>query len=470
MADILVKNGILLTLDDKRRCFDKGALVIEGNKIVAVGKTSEVEKKHRAEKVIDAKNMVVMPGLINGHNHYEQSFFKGLTRLFTGDTFEWIRDFKIALAKNMTAEDYYLSNLLACVEMIRFGTTCAVNFVCEQDPSKLRRFGIDNAVRAIVDSGMRTTLVIGVADADGIEPPQFLLPAKKGSNMAEQTLRRWHGKADGRIHVWASPSSIESATPELWSSMKNLADKYGTGIHTHMSGGGDAERAYELGLLAPNLTAVHCPVLNKREIGLFGKTGVKVVHNPTYVIPYSVSWPVRKFGEGLAPVSDLLKAGVTVGLGTDGCLGDTQDLFREMRNMAFCQHYKMRDKTLMPPTKLLEMATIDCAKTMLWDGEIGSLEVGKKADVTLVEIRKPHTTPWTNTPASLVYLASGYDIVTVVINGKLVMEDRKIKTVNEVGLVSKAQEAAMKLITRSGFRPILDRGFKPWCSGNKLPV
>ncbi len=183
MPDILVKNASLLTLDDKRRCFDNGALVIEDGYIVAVGETGEIEKKHRAEKVINAKNMVVMPGLINGHSHYEQSFFKGLTRLFTGDTFKWIREFKIALTRHMRAEDYYLSNLLACTEMIRFGTTCGVNFVCEQDPTRLSRFGVDNAVRAIVDSGIRTTLVVGVADADGIEPPEFLLPAERGANI-----------------------------------------------------------------------------------------------------------------------------------------------------------------------------------------------------------------------------------------------------------------------------------------------
>lgn len=470
MADILIKNAMLLTMDGKRRFFDDGAVAVEGNKIVAVGKTKDIVRKHRAERVIDAKNMVLMPGLINGHNHYEQSFMKGLTRLFTGHTFEWIKDFKTSITKKMNAEDYYLSNLLACVELMRFGATCSVNFICQQDPSKLRAFGINKVVKAIVDSSTRTNLVIGVSDAEGKEPPEFLLSAGEGANMVEQVLRKWHGQADGRIHVWAGPFAIRAATPELWLSIKNLVNKYGTGMHSHINGGGDAERAYELGLMTSNFTAAHCPMLNEKEISLFAKTGAKVVHNPTYIISYSNSWSVQKFGDGLAPVSDLLRMGVTVGVGTDGCLGDTQDMFREMRNMAFHQQYKMRDKTLMPPTKLLEMATIDCAKTMLWDKEIGSIEVGKKADLILVETRKPYMVPWTNTPASLVYLASGHDVNTTIIDGKIVMENKHIKTVNVDNLLAKAQDAAEKLIDRAGFGNLLDKGFKPWCSDYKLPV
>ncbi len=456
-------------MDGKRRNFDDGAIVIDENRIAAVGKSKHLVKEYKADRVIDAKNMIVMPGLINGHDHYEQTFFKGWVRLFPGTTSEWIRKFKMPLTKEMTPADYYYSGLLACMEMIKTGTTCGVNSICQQDPKKVHKFGADNAAKAIEKSGVRSVMAVGASDGR-FELPQFLVDAKYGVKLVEDIHKKWHGKANGRIRVWAGPAGLFSVSSEMFSELKSLAERYNVGVHTHMASfeTGEAEKAYKAGLLGNNVTGAHCVWLTEREIQYMANAGTKAVHNPTYKLSYAVDSKVDKFGDGIAPVADMMKAGVTVGVGTDGCMGDTHDLFKEMRCLAFVQHYKMLDKTLMPPTKLLEMATIDCAKTMLWEKEIGSIEVGKKADIIIVEKNKPSSIPWTNVPASLVYLTSGHDVNTNIINGQIVMENKELKTVDEEENLRKAQKAAEALIERAGFEPLMEKGFKPWCSDYRL--
>lgn len=464
MSDILIKNAFLLTMDDRRRYFDDGAVAIDGNRITAVGETAQVTKDFSGDRVIDAKNMVVMPGLINGHDHYEQTFFKGLTRLFLDTTYAWVKEFKIPLTREMNPDDYYYSSLLACIEMIKTGTTCAVNSVCQQDPNKIRGFGIDKIAKAIVDSGTRS--VIAVGSSDKFEPADFLVSPEEGVGLAEEAIRRWHKKADGRIRVWAGPAGTFSVSRQMFSAFKDLAGKYDVGVHTHLASAarGEAKKAYDSGLLGSNVSAAHCVWLDDEEISYLAQTETKAVHCPTYKLGYSIDSSVERFGDGIAPIVDMMKAGITVGLGTDGCMGNTHDMFKEMRCLASTQHYKMVDKTLLPPTKLLEMVTRDCAKTLLWDDEVGSIAVGKRADIVLIDIKKPHMVPWTNPPASLVYLTSGFDVDTVIIDGRIVMDHREIETIDEREAIEKAQQLAEGLIERAGFRPLVEKGFKPWCS------
>jgi len=468
MSDILIKNGFLLTMDERRTYFEDGAIAVNGNRIAAVGKTAEVTREHDADRVVDAKNMIVMPGLINGHDHYEQTFFKGLTRLFLDTTPAWVKEFKIPLTREMNTDDYYYSSLLACIEMIKTGTTCAVNSVCQQDPEKIRRFGVDKAVKAIADSGARTVVAVGASDR--FEPPDFLVSPDEGVRLAEDAIRKWHNKADDRVRVWAGPAGTFSVSTQMFSAFKDLARKYAVGVHTHLASAarGEAKKAYDFGLLGSNVTGAHCVWLDSEEIDCLAQTDTKAVHCPTYKLGYAIDSPVERYGDGIAPIVDMMKAGITVGLGTDGCMGNTHDLFKEMRCLASIQHYKMIDKTLLPPTKLLEMVTRDCAKTLLWNDEIGSIEVGKKADIILIDIKKPHMVPWTNPPACLVYLASGFDVDTVIIDGKVVMEHRELKTIDETKAIEKAQQLAQELIERAGFGHMVEKGFKPWCSDFSL--
>lgn len=460
MSDILIKNAFVLTMDDKRRFFEDGGIAIDGNRIVAVGKTAEVEKEFSADLTLNGKKMIAMPGLINGHDHYEQTFFKGLTRLFTGNTFEWLREFKMPLTKEMKAEDYYYSNLLACMEMIKMGVTCGVNSVCEQDPKKMREFGIESAVRAITESGVRS--VIPISASDKFELPEFLVSTEEGISLVEEAIKKWHKKANDRIRIWAGPTGPFAVSEDMFLAFKELAKKYNVGVHTHIAFAtrGEVKKAYESKLLGPDVTAAHCVWLDEEEINYFAKSGTKAVHCPTYKLSYTIDSPVEKFGDGIAPVASMMDAGITVGLGTDGCMADTHDLFKEMRCLVSVQHYKMLDKTILPPMKLLEMVTRNCAKTVQWNDEIGSIEVGKKADIILIDRKKPHMTPWTNPLACLVYLTSGSDVDTVIIDGKLVMENRKIKTIDEDKVMAKIQNTAEGLIERAGFKKMFRMGLE----------
>jgi len=465
VSDILIRRARIFTMDARRRYLPNGAIVIRGNRIVKVGDTDQIEKDYDADCVVDAENKIVLPGLINGHDHYEQSFMKGLVRLFPKTTAEWIKSFKIPLTREMRAEDYYYSSMIACLEMIRSGITCGVNDVCQQDPTKVRAFGLDKAAQAVAETGVRTLVAINAADR--FEPSDFLLTPEEATDLADWSIQRWNGKESGRIRVWTGVAGAFSATPKLWTAMRSLAEERGLGLHTHIEGG-EVEEPYTNGNLGPAITGAHCVWLSEKEVDIIAKTRSKAVHCPTYKLSYSIDHEVHKFGDGIAPISDLVARGVTTGLGTDGCMGDTRDMFREMRNLAFTQHYKMRDKTLFPPTKLLEMATLDCAKTMSWDDQIGSIEPGKKADIAVVDSTKANTVPWTNALACLVYLVSGSDVETVVIDGKIVMENRKIKTVDENEILRKAQSAAEALIERAGLKSLETKGLDPWCSNYRF--
>lgn len=455
MTNLLVVNAEIFTLDSARPYIEEGAIAIEGNTIVAVGKSTEVKSQYKADMVIDAKRKVLMPGLVNGHDHFEQSFMKGLVRVYPETTARWIKEFKIPLAREFRAEDYYYSNLISCLEMIHNGVTCGVNSVCQQDPKKTRAFGLEQTVRAAEETGVRE--LVAVAAADKFEPDDFLLSPDEASSYVDWAIAKWNHTSNDRIRVWTGLGLAVSTSPTLWKEMRGLAEERRVGLHMHIGsvGTGEIEAANQQGNLGPQITGAHCVWLTDHEIELMAKAGVKAVHCPTYKLSYSIDSKVSGFGDGIAPITQMVRAGVTTGLGSDGCMGDTKDLFREMRNLAFTQHYKMRDKTLFPPTQLLQMATTDCAKTMDWQDEIGSIKVGKKADLIVVDKHTANATPWANPSASLVYLVDGHDVETVIIDGKVVMKERRVVSIDEEKVMAKANGLTVDLVKRAGMESLL---------------
>lgn len=458
---ILIKNAFIITMDKERRVLENTQILIEGNRIKEIDENIDVSDAN-IDKVIDAKGKIVMPGLINGHSHYEQSFMKGITRLFTGGTSSWIKNFKMPITQEFLKEDYYYSNLLTSIEMISNGVTCGVNSICQQDPKKMMDYGIEMSAKAVEESGLRTLLAVGVADK--FEEAEFLVDTEEAKDIIETSIQQWNNTADGRIKVWAGPAGLFSTTGNLWKSIKKVVDKYDVGIHTHIGSFrvGEVEEAKEYGFLGPNVTGAHGVWLSPKDIEIIADTGMNLVHNPTYKLGYSVDGKVEKFGDAIAPITELQNKGVTVALGQDGCMGDTQDLFKEMRCLAFTQQYKMIDKSIFPPTRLLEMQTIDCAKTMLWDDEIGSLEVGKKADIIIINTGKIDFFPKLNLIANLVYMGNGYDVEDVIIDGNIVMENREIKTVNVNEILGEAQQSFEKLIKRADLSHLKNYTCDPW--------
>ncbi len=469
MSDIILKNGFIVTMDQQRPILEEGAIAVEDGKIIDIGETARIAKEHTADKIIDARGKVVMPGMINGHDHFEQSFMKGFVRVYPEATPRWIKDFKIPLTREMGPDDYYLSSMIACLEMIRSGITAGVNSICQQNMKKVREYGLAEASRAVDESGVRA--IMAVSPADRFEPPDYLLTLSEGVDLVEWAISNWDGRAQGRVRIWGGVGGVFSATPKFWHSVKEVSDRHGVGFHTHIASAmtGEVEEAHANGNLGDTVTGAHCVWLGPREIEMMAKAGVRAVHCPTYKLGYSIDSKVEKFGDGIAPITQMADAGITVGLGTDGCMGDTRDMFREMRNLAFTQHYKIRDKSLFPPAKLLEMATVSCAKTMSWDSEIGSLEIGKSADFVVIDSNKPNMVPWTNPLASLVYLVGGSDVETVVAGGRILLEGGVVRTVDEMQILKRAQIAASKLIERSGLEGLLKLGCDPWWPHLRLP-
>lgn len=469
MSHTLLKNVDVLTVAKEGPVptyIEDGAVLIEDDTIATVCKQEEIDVT--ADQIIDGNGAVAMPGLINGHNHFEQSFMKGTVRLFDGTTAEWIQEFKIPLTDEMTAEDYYLSSLLTCIDLIRSGVTCSINHICQQDPQKLRNFGVDESMRAVRKAGIRSVVPIGLAGKN--EPDHFIVSNETYAEFLETVRNKWHNSANGRIRVWPGPTGFYSATEAMWQTAKSVANDPDTGIHTHLATfeEGDVKRAKKHDLLGPDFVGAHCVWLSDSDVADLGASESKAVHNPTYKLGYSVDSDVREFGDGIAPITDLCKHGCTVGLGQDGCMGDTQDMFKEMRTLALTQHYRYRDKQLFPPSKLIEMATLDCADTLLWGDEIGSLEPGKKADITLVDLSESKFTPIQNLPSNLVYQATGENVSTVIINGNVVMEDRELTTIDEDAILDRAQRAASTLFERADLDYLEDKGFHPWASSHSF--
>jgi len=469
MANITINNVKIMTIcsgPHTSHYYDDGHITIEGNRIVAIGPGRAADGASSADLVIDGQGMLAMPGLLNGHNHFEQSFMSGIVRLFSGTTAEWIRDFKIPMTLQMEAEDYYYSAMLAATQMIRSGVTCSVNHICQQSAQRLREFGIGQAFRAVGDAGIRCLTPIGLAGKN--EPDEFIVEADE----YDRLLRRWHAEGDGRfsdrLRIWAGPTGFYSSTPSMWEVARRFVEEVGGGIHTHLATfeRGDVDRAREAGVLDTNLVGAHCVWLDENDGNQLAAAGASIVHNPTYKLGFSVDSEVATFGDGIAPVTDLVRGGCTVGLGQDGCMGDTQDMIKEMRMLAYTQHYRYRDKNLFPPTKLLEMATIDCARTMQWDRDIGSLEPGKKADLILVDLSDPKFVPLLNVPSNLVYQANAENVDTVIIDGEVVMQNRQITRFDEADVLRGAQRAATALVKRAGLDDLITRGFHPWTSAH----
>lgn len=458
MVDLLISNAEVFSMDSRRPYIKDGGVAVEGNRIVAVGETREIKSNYHGDIEIDAKGRVLLPGLVNGHDHFEQSFMKGLVRVYPETTAKWIREFKIPLTRELRADDYYYSNLLSCLEMIHAGVTTGVNSVCQQDTKKVRSFGLVQMVRAAEETGVRE--LIAVAAADRFEPDDFLLSPDEALGYVGAAITKWNHTVNDRIRVWTGLGIASSTSQTLWREMKGLAEERGVGLHMHIgsTGKGEIEDAFKQKNLGPAITGAHCVWLSPKEIEIMAKTGVKAVHCPTYKLGYSIDGEVSTFGDGIAPVADMVGAGVITGLGTDGCMGDTRDLFREMRNLSFTQHYRMKDNSIFPPSQLLQMATIDCARTMGWESEIGSIVAGKNADLILIGRSKPKNVPWTNPAASLVYLVDGADVETVIIDGRLVMEDKEVAGVDESAIIAQAQGHAVDLIDRAGLGQLMVKG------------
>jgi len=434
-ADLIVTNGPILPAPSTSSIVPQGALAVVDGTIVALGPKAQIEELYEARKILDARGGLIMPGLVNGHNHAAMTCYRGIADDLP--LMDWLNHYIFPAESKSDGEQVYWGTLLACAEMIRSGTTTFGDMYLFED----------QVAEAASKAGMRA--LVGEVLYDFPSPNYG--PIEKGLAYTETLIKRWQN--DSLISIAVEPHALYTCSPPLLKRFRDLADRYGVPLIIHLAeskheveevlktyGKTPVRHMESLGLLSPNLIACHCVWLEEEEMDLLALRGVKVVHNPESNM---------KLASGVAPIPELLAKGVVVGLGTDGCASNNNlDLFREMDTCAKLHKVHRLDPTVMPSPVILEMATLGGAKVLGLEKEIGSLEVGKKADVIILDLDRPHLQPVYNVVSHLVYSAAGADVRDVIINGQIVMQDRRLLTLDEETILSKIRELREKILLR----------------------
>lgn len=417
-VDFVISGGIVVTMDEKDSIIADGAVAIDGSDIVAAGKTESITSAFRGRRVIDARGALVMPGLVNSHTHAAMTCFRGIADDL--DLMDWLSNYIFpAETRNVDPELAYWGSLLACAEMIRSGTTTFCDMYIFEDET----------ARAASQAGMRCLLGEVLFDF----PSSNIKTPEEGLRYTEMLLKKWAG--DPLVNIMLEPHALYTCSAPLLQDAKALADAHGVPVAIHYlenmtepgliqekRGRRAIDFLNDIGYLNDRFFIFHGVYMDDEDIRAFADHGCKVVHCPESNM---------KLASGVAPVSRMLEAGIVVGLGTDGCASNNNlDLFQEMDTAAKLEKSVRLDPTIMPARTVLRMATCNGAKVLGLDHLVGSIRPGMKADLLMINLDKPHLTPMYSEYSHLVYVVNGSDVDTVFINGKLVMENRILLTID----------------------------------------
>jgi 5-methylthioadenosine/S-adenosylhomocysteine deaminase len=432
-ADLIVAGGTVVTMDGQKRVIEDGAVAVRGDSIAAVGTAAQIEAQFEAARTIDARDDLVLPGWINGHAHAAMSLFRGIADDLALN--DWLRKYIFpAEARNVTPDFVTWGTKLGVLEMLRGGITTYADMYYFEDA----------VARATKDAGMRGVLGETIID---FPAPDNKTPAD-ALRYTQKYIDRWKG--DPLITPAVAPHSIYTCSQKTLEESAELARRNGVPILTHL-----AEAPFELeqsrkehgatpvgyleriGFLGPDLVAAHCVWVDAADIAALVHFGVGCTNNPSSNM---------KTAAGVSPVPDMLEAGLAVGLGTDGAASNNnQDLFEEMDLAAKLQKITRMDPRALPAEQVVEMATIGGARALHMNKRIGSLEPGKKADLILVDTTAAHATPMYNVYSELVYALKASDVKTVIIGGRVVMQDRRMLTLDAPQILAKAREYQTKI-------------------------
>lgn len=429
---ILIKNVILLPMGKEKEPVENTNIYIVDNQIEHIG---YLRGDIKVDRVIDGNGKVALPGLINAHTHIAMS----LLRNYADDVplHEWLTQKIWPVEANLKAEDIYWGSMLSIVEMIQSGVTCFSDMY----------FFMDEVGKAVEESGIRGVLSRGLIEEDS---------EKINNEKLEDTKKlynNWHGKANGRIKVMVAPHAPYTCDPDYLKRIMDLANELGAGIHVHLSetrkeveesfykfNKSPIKHVYDLGLFKYPTLAAHCVHVSDEDIQILGENNVAVVNNPGSNL---------KLASGFAPVQKMLDKGICVALGTDGSSSNNNlNMFEEINLAALINKGVLKEATSVPAIKAIEMGTINGAKALNWDKEIGSIEVGKKADLILIDMEKPHLYPKHNVVSAIAYSCQASDVDTVIVNGKIIMEGYEIKTIDVEKVMYNAERCAKDLINR----------------------
>ncbi len=448
MVDLLIRDATIITMDAERRIIERGAIAIDDGRIVAIGADRALD----AKKTIDAPNCVVLPGLINGHTHVYQALIEGIGYDMHFDPWNW--RFLFPVVSKMSPDHAAVSAELAALEMIKSGTTTVSDhWYLHTDLSNIYR-----VTEAFDRAGLRVQMVYGLLDqtfaGERIESEYMTMIQREDVLIAEarRYADEWHNTR--RTTVALGPGSTEDISHSLMQKTVELARELGINVSTHVAGWieinaytlrhfgqRDLEHLHTVGLTGPRGVFFHAVWLSDREIALLAETGSKVIHCPV---------ANAYLGYGIAPVTKMLAAGIPVGLGTDGAASYTYDLWQVGRAAGMLQKASHLDGEAITAEEILAMLTINGAKALGLDEQVGSLEVGKRADLIVIDLNQPHLLTGARYVPKLVYAANGADVLHTVIDGQLVMENRRVLTLNQEQVMTRAMEARNDLIAQAG--------------------
>jgi 5-methylthioadenosine/S-adenosylhomocysteine deaminase len=431
----LIHNATIITVDADRRVIESGALYVEGDRIADIGRSEDLLQHHpNCDCVIDGTRKVVIPGFVNTHSHVGYTLFRGRSE---DAGMRGPNGLYFPMSTVVTREERQAVGALTYAEYLRSGITTTLEM--EEDADIFAPFVEQLGVRSAMGIQIHDVIVDGLSCNEYIYDPNL---RETQLRQAVEFAEEWNGRASGRIRTLMTPNMTIMSSPEQLQRARAAADRLGCQLSIHL-GWGPAEVttvrkmygkspfqfAAEQGLLGPDVIAAHCYVISEEDIGVLAKSGASVAHCPLINA-------VRGY---IAPVDELRRQGISVGLGIDNMFADFFDVLRACVLMA---RVRSQSSTIMMADQVLELATIDGARVLGLDHEIGSLEVGKRADLVVLEYNAFGLTPTLDPIQNLVYHAHAQDVVMVMVDGNVLMEDRKILTADMSSLVEGAHSAA----------------------------
>jgi 5-methylthioadenosine/S-adenosylhomocysteine deaminase len=471
--DLLIEHGTVITVDTQRRVIEDGAVAVKADRIVAVGTTAELRARYQAGKTINAHRKAVLPGLIDSHAHAGHGM---LRTMGAGDPGAWMDACAVIYTSASDEQFWRAESAMSSLERLKAGVTTGVSLfgggdsIMRVDDPKYAKAHCDAVARA----GTRSVVAVGPSRPSAptryvdwaTEPPTSRdIDAATMLEVCKAIIDANHGRAEGRLNIAVTlPVFAPMHEPDhalLRDQFHRQARDYFSlakerGLTFTQDGhqAGTLALAHsELGLLGPTSFMSHCIDLTAEDIAVTRETNTRIVHNPSAIMSI----------RGRCPVPELIDAGVIVAIGSDGSAPDRgYDMFRHMSQ---CMHYHrrhFRDAGVLPHGKVLEMVTIDAARALSMDHEIGSLEAGKKADIILVDLFKPHLMPLNMPVYRVTCFANAADVCATIVNGRVLMENYRVLSVNQTEILEEVQEASERMLDRSGLRHLLDSPARLW--------
>ncbi|MCC7483457.1 MAG: amidohydrolase [Burkholderiales bacterium] len=452
-ADIMIRGATILTVDPERRVITDGAIVIEKDRIKDIGKNQAIAPAYQARKTIDGRGMLVMPGIVNLHFHAYHGVHRGVTpEDLTGEC--WSRWVHGKVMKHVTAESEVPATVAGLIETVKSGTTTVL---------ESGSFATDEVIEGVAPVGARAFMGRRVHDQAVMGHTALIRNTDECLKLNEQLLIKYRdGLAGGRVRPHVCIAGNGKCSDTLLTESKKMADSYGAVLNMHQAGRLEQvfdqldrtgmrpiEHLESLGFLGPNVNLVHMIQVNDREIEMLRRHRVNVIHCPATALKLAMG--LATFGR----FPEMLNRGVNVGLGTDAVdCASYHDMIRVMYLAAVIYKDHRFDANVMGAETAIEMATINGARALGMEKEIGSLEKGKKADVILIDMRSADWIPVHNPIQNLVYSASGSSVHTAIVDGRIIMEDREMKTVDEEKILAECQRTSEELIRKCGVNPI----------------